>query len=366
VILLPKHKGIIMSYFTKENWKNTLNGVWFVALFAMSAIFLAQFPIFKNLGIHTLIIAIVLGMIYGNFLKSHFPESWTPGITFSAKLILRGAIILYGFRLTFQQIFAVGVSGLTVDLIMVVSTFLIGSIVAIKLLKLDKQTSFLTASGASICGAAAVLATEPVVKAEAHKSAIAVSTVVLFGTISMFLYPILYNSGLLPNMDLATYGIYVGATVHEVAHVVGAGVSCGMASCDTSVIIKMGRVILLIPFLLILGWYLTKSSAEGEKGTTKLVIPWFAIGFLAVAGFNSLELLPKNVVDTIIFIDDLMLAMAMAALGLSTNFAKFKEVGMKPIYAAFTMFIWLLVGGYFITLGVTSIFGSGGHAFGVG
>ncbi len=285
-------------------------------------------------------------------------------ITFSAKLILRGAIILYGFRLTFQQIYAVGMPGLTVDLIMVVSTFMIGSIVAIKLLKLDKQTAFLTASGASICGAAAVLATEPVVKAEAHKSAIAVSTVVLFGTISMFLYPILFKAGLLPDMDIATYGIYVGATVHEVAHVVGAGVSCGMVSCDTSVIIKMGRVIMLVPFLLILGWYLAKSSAAADgNGSAKLVIPWFAIGFIVVAGFNSLQLLPTDVVKSIIFIDDLMLTMAMAALGLSTNFAKFKEVGMKPIYAALAMFLWLLVGGYFITVGITSLMGSGGHAF---
>ena len=353
-----------MAFFSKENRKNTLNGIWFVALFAMSAIYLRkEFQIFQDLEISPLIIAIVLGMIYSNFLKNHYPESWTPGITFSTKLILRGAIILYGFRLTFQQILAVGVSGLTVDLIMVVSTFFIGSFVAIKLLKLDKQTSFLTASGASICGAAAVLATEPVVKAEAHKSAIAVSTVVLFGTISMFLYPILFKTGLLPYMDLPTYGIYVGATVHEVAHVVGAGVACGMVSCDTSVIIKMGRVIMLVPFLLILGWYLAKSSAIGEKGSAKLVIPWFAIGFIVVAGFNSLQLLPAEIVKSIIFIDDLMLAMAMAALGLSTNFAKFKEVGMKPIYAALTMFLWLLFGGYFITMGITSLFGSGGHAF---
>jgi len=354
------------AFFSKDSWKNTLNGIWFVALFAMSAIYLKkEFQIFQDFSISPLIIAIVLGMLYSNFLKKGFPEQWTPGITFSAKLILRAAIILYGFRLTFQQIVAVGIPGLMVDLIMVVSTFLIGSIVAIKLLKLDWQTSFLTASGASICGAAAVLATEPVVKAEAHKSAIAVSTVVLFGTISMFLYPILFNSGFLPSlgMDLATYGIYVGATVHEVAHVVGAGVSCGMVSCDTSVIIKMGRVILLVPFLIILGWYLAKMSADGEKGTAKLVIPWFAIGFLIVAGFNSLHLLPETVVKTIIFIDDLMLAMAMAALGLSTDFAKFKEVGMKPIYAALVMFLWLLVGGYFITIGITSLLGSGGHAF---
>jgi len=353
-----------MNFFSKENRWNTFNGIWFVALFAMSAIYLRkEFQIFQDLQISPLIIAIVLGMVYNNFLKKNFPDSWTLGITFSAKLILRGAIILYGFRLTFQQIFAVGLPGLIVDFIMVVTTFFIGLFVAIKFFKLDKETSILTASGAAICGAAAVLATEPVVKAEAYKSAIAVSTVVLFGTIAMFIYPILFKAGLLPHMDLATYGIYVGATVHEVAHVVGAGVSCGMVSCDTSVIIKMGRVIMLVPFLLILGWYLTKSSTSTDKSGAKLVIPWFAVGFIVVAGFNSLQLLPTGVVKSIIFIDDFMLAMAMAALGLSTDFSKFKEVGMKPIYAALVMFLWLLIGGYFITIGIVSMFGSGGHAF---
>lgn len=354
-----------MVYFSKENYKNTLNGIWFVALFAMSALYLQkEFTFFQDLKISPLIIAILLGMLYSNLLKNLFPDEWMLGITFSAKIILRAAIILYGFRLTFQQVIAVGLPGLTVDVIMVVSTFLIGSIVAIKLLKLDRQTAFLTASGASICGAAAVLATEPVVKAEAHKSAIAVSTVVLFGTISMFLYPILYRTGLLGPMDLPTYGIYVGATVHEVAHVVGAGVSCGMVSCDTSVIIKMGRVILLVPFLLILGWYISRTTVTEGSGSAKLVIPWFAIWFLIVAGFNSFQLLPTVAVDAIIFIDDLLLTMAMAALGLSTNFAKFKEIGMKPIYAAFVMFLWLLIGGYFITMGITAMLGSGGHAFG--
>jgi uncharacterized integral membrane protein (TIGR00698 family) len=339
----------------KENFMNTLNGIWFVALFALTAMYLAQFPLFKNLEISPLIIAIVLGMIYSNLVKQQFPTEWTTGIIFSAKLILRAAIVLYGFRVTFQQIVAIGTEALVVDFIMVVSTFLLGSIVAIKFLKLDKPTAFLTASGASICGAAAVLATEPVVKAEAHKSAIAVSTVVLFGTISMFLYPVLYKSGLLGNMNIAAYGIYVGATVHEVAHVVGAGVSCGMEACDTSVIVKMARVILLVPFLLILGWYLTQSTTTTDQSRAKLVVPWFAIGFLFVAGFNSLQLLPHSMVDSINQIDGFLLAMAMAALGINTNFAKFKEVGMTPIYAAFIMFIWLVIGGYFITMGITTL-----------
>lgn len=339
----------------KESFIDTLNGIWFVALFALTAMYLAQFPLFKNLEISPLIIAIVLGMIYANLVKQQFPAEWVTGITFSAKVILRTAIVLYGFRVTFQQIALVGTEALVVNFIMVVSTFLIGALVAIKLFKLDEQTAFLTASGASICGAAAVLATEPVVKAEAHKSAIAVSTVVLFGTLSMFLYPTLYKAGLLGDMDITAYGIYVGATVHEVAHVVGAGVSCGMEACDTSVIVKMARVILLVPFLLILSWYLTRLMPAPEQGKTKLVIPWFAVGFLLVAGFNSFQLLPASTVDLINQVDGFLLTLAMAALGINTHFSKFKEVGMAPLYAALIMFLWLVVGGYFITMAITTL-----------
>jgi len=338
---------------TKEHYLNTLSGIWFVMLFAMAALYLAQMPLFQRLEISPLIIAIVLGMLYSNVLKNKFPEEWTVGITFSAKIILRLAIVLYGFKLTFQQLLAVGTAGLVVSVIMVISTFFIGTWAAIKWFKLDQQTAFLTAAGASICGAAAVLATEPVVKAEPHKSAIAVSTVVLFGTISMFLYPFLYHNGLLANMDLRAYGIYVGATIHEVAHVVGAGISCGMEACHNSVIVKMARVILLAPFLLALGWYLSRHS--GDNRHTQWVIPWFAVGFIAVTAVNSLQLLPQYVVATINDIDAFMLTMAMAALGLGTQFSKFKQVGMKPIYVALIMFLWLLVGGYAVTMSITAV-----------
>lgn len=334
--------------FSRENRANTLSGIWFVALFAMASVYLNEFALFRELGISPLIIAIVIGMIYGNTLRNKLPTEWVPGVVFSAKKILRFAIVLYGFRITFQQIADVGLEGLIVDIVMLVSTFLIGSIVGIKLFKLDRETTFLTASGASVCGAAAVLATEPVVKAEAHKSAIAVSTVVLFGTISMFLYPALYSSGIL-DMDLGEFGIYVGATIHEVAQVVAVGGAFGAEASDNAIIAKMTRVMMIAPLLIALGFYLAKTSKDDSSDAKKLVIPWFAVYFIAVAGFNSLNLLPLEVVDTINEIDTFLLTMAMAALGMEANLGKFKNIGMKPIYVAFVMFIWLVVGGYFVT-----------------
>lgn len=334
--------------FQKENRNNTLSGILFVALFAMSATYLSEFSLFQHLGISPLIIGIVLGMIYANSLRSKLPKEWCSGILFSTKTLLRTGIILYGFRITFYNIEAVGLSGIATSAMVVTTTFIIGYIVGTKWLKLDKETTILTSAGSSICGAAAVLATEPVVNAEAHKSAIAVSTVVVFGTIAMFLYPFLYKMGLIP-LTPEQMGIYIGGTLHEVAHVVAAGNALGTEASQTAVIVKMIRVMMLAPFLVFLGlWLLQSSQGLAKKQKNKIMIPWFAVWFIVVAGFNSLDLLPQTVIININAIDTFLLTMAMSALGMETSIEKFKNVGMKPIYLASILFLWLIFGGFYM------------------
>lgn len=341
--------------FSKENIGNTLNGILFVGLFAMAAMRISNLPLFYDLRISPLIIGIVIGVFYANTLRNKLPEAWVPGIHFSARKILRAAIVFYGFRTTFQEIADVGPAGLTISTIMLVSTFFLGTWLGIKVFKLDRDTSILTAAGSSVCGAAAVLATEPVLKAESHKGAVAVSTVVIFGTIAMFLYPQLYRSGII-DLDPAAFGIYAGGTIHEVAQVAAVG-SAIEGAANTAVIVKMVRVMLLAPMLILLGLYISRMAAKGTvKGDkVKLVIPWFAVGFIAVSGFNSLSLLPQTVVGWIINVDTFMLTMAMTALGMETNFKKLKTVGLKPFYVALIMFAWLVIGGYFITHLVVSM-----------
>jgi uncharacterized integral membrane protein (TIGR00698 family) len=333
--------------FTKQNRPKTFSGILFVALFATSASYIAEFPIFKNLGISPLIIGIVLGIIYANTLRSHLPKEWVPGIIFSTKTLLRTAIVFYGFRLTFQNIAMVGVAGITASALVVTLTFIIGYFFGTKILKLDRDTTILTTAGSSICGAAAILATEPVLKSEPHKSAVAVSTVVVFGTIAMFLYPFLYKAGFI-NLDTTGMGIYIGGTIHEVAHVAAAGNTLGSEISNNAVIVKMIRVMMIAPFLIVLSLWLTnKSKKEGTK--TKITIPWFAVGFIGVAGFNSLNLIPHTFITNINALDTFALTMAMSALGMETSFDKFKKVGMKPIYLASVLFIWLIFGGFYIT-----------------
>ena len=179
-------------------------------------------PAVAGAGFSALTLAILLGMVLGNTIYPHIWKSCDGGVLFAKQYLLRLGIILYGFRLTFSQIADVGISGIIIDVLTLSSTFLLACFLGQKVFGLDKHTSWLIGAGSSICGAAAVLATEPVVKAEASKVTVAVATVVIFGTIAIFLYPAIY-----PLMSQwfspETFGIYIGSTVHEVAQVVAAG-----------------------------------------------------------------------------------------------------------------------------------------------
>ncbi|WP_302391900.1 YeiH family protein [Phocaeicola coprophilus] len=350
--------------FSKENRANTIHGILLIALFSFAAFYIAEIPFVKSLSFSPLIVGIILGMLYANSLRNKLPETWVPGIKFCTKQILRASIVLYGFRLTLTQVAAVGLPAVMIDTIIVAGTIFLGVWLG-KLLKMDKDTSLMTATGSAICGAAAVLGAEPVVKCEGHKTAIAVSTVVIFGTISMFLYPILYRAGMLDALGDTGVAIYTGSTLHEVAHVAGAGNAMDptdtLGIAGTATITKMIRVMMLAPVLVIMSFALAgRKKAATEGGTTqksKITIPWFAFGFIGIICLNSLlqylfgvdsvKEIPLN--GAIEYIDTFMLTMAMTALGTDTSMEKFKQAGAKPFLLAGLLYIWLLGGGYLLT-----------------
>ena len=274
--------------------------------------------------------------------------------------MLRLGIILYGFRLTFQDVVAVGTAGIVIDVIVVTVT-IIGGYWLGRLLRMDRDISLLTSIGSGICGAAAVLGAEATLRPKPYKTAVAVATVVIFGTLSMFLYPIAYRAGIL-SFDPVQMGLFGGSTLHEVAHAVGAGNAMGGEIANITVIVKMIRVMLLVPVLLVLAlWVASRKSAataEGGEvaGKSKIAVPWFALGFLAVIAFNSFDLLPAAVVDAINYIDTFLLTMAMAALGAETSVDKFKKAGAKPFVLAFLIYIWLLVGGWALARYLAPVF----------
>ena len=347
----------------KGNRANTLHGILLIALFSFAAFYIAEVPIVRKLSFSPLIVGIVLGMLYANSLRNRLPETWVPGIRFCTKQVLRWGIILYGFRLTLAEVAAVGVPAVVVDLIIVTVTIL-GGVLLGRLLKIDRDTALMTSTGSAICGAAAVLGAEPVVKCEGYKTAIAVSTVVIFGTLSMFLYPVMYRTGMLDGLTDTGVAVYTGSTLHEVAHVAGAGNAMdptdALGIAGTATITKMIRVMLLAPVLVIMGFVLAgrrKTDAGERTEKRKIAVPWFAFGFIGVIGLNSLlqylcgaetvREIPLN--GTIEYIDTFMLTMAMTALGTETSFDKFKQAGAKPFVLAGLLYVWLLAGGYYVT-----------------
>lgn len=316
-------------------------------LVAGIALWAGNNPAISAAGFSALTLAILLGMVLGNTLYPRIDEQCNGGVIFAKQHLLRLGIILYGFRLTFSQIAEVGVSGLVIDALTLISTFALACFVGKKVFGLDRETCWLIGAGSSICGAAAVLASEPVVKARADKVTVAIATVVIFGTLAIFLYPALWP--LLSHwFSPEAYGIYMGSTMHEVAQVVAAGHAIGPETESAAVIAKMLRVMMLAPFLIFLSARVKATSTMSQSG--KITLPWFAVLFILVAIFNSFSLLPKSLVTLLVTLDTLLLAMAMAALGLTTHVSALKKAGVKPLLMALMLFVWLIVGGGGINL----------------
>ncbi|MDE6354845.1 MAG: YeiH family protein [Prevotella sp.] len=342
-----------------ENRSSMLHGILLITLFSCAAFYIGDMNMVRSLSLSPMIVGIILGMLYANSLRNNLPETWVPGIIFCSKRILRVGIILYGFRLTFQDVTAVGLSAVCIDAI-IVTTTICGGIMIGRLLRMDRDIALLTSVGSGICGAAAVLGAESAIKTKPYKTAVAVATVVIFGTSAMFIYPALYRSGVI-DLSPEAMGIFTGSTIHEVAHAVGAGNAMGPVESNSAIIVKMIRVMMLVPVLLVLSYSMARTAVKAATGKQeadggKISIPWFAILFLVVIGFNSLDLLPKNLVDFINTFDIFLLTMAMTALGAETSIEKFKKAGLKPFILAFILFLWLMTAGYLMAKYVVPMF----------
>jgi uncharacterized integral membrane protein (TIGR00698 family) len=354
-----------------EGAVNRLPGVALVSTLAITAIELGKIGWLQRNGISALTVAIVLGMIAGNTLYPRIASASSSGVTFSKQTLLRAGIILYGLRLTFQDIANVGIAGVAIDACVLSSTFALSWWAGTRILGLDRRTAMLIGAGSSICGAAAIMAAEPVVGGRPAQVAVAVSTVVVFGTLAIFLYPALYH--LIEHfpalaMSPRAYGIFTGSTVHEVAQVVAAGRAVSDTAANAAVITKMVRVMMLAPFLVILSAYLSRSPdprspdrsekipSDKTQSVGRIVIPWFALGFVAVTALNSLAVLPKTAVSAAVNLDTVILAMAMAALGVTTQVSAIRTAGFKPLALAALLFAWLVFGGAAINAAVGVLF----------
>ena len=341
--------GALLKFlFSAERWINTLHGIFFVTLFSLASYHIASFQIVKNLKLGPVIIGLLLGVIYANSLGQNLPPEWKPGINFCKKNILNLAIVFYGVKLTFQDFLQVGLGGFLACFLIVLSTSMIAFVLGKYWFKLDSELALLIAAGSSICGSAAILATGSLLNSKSYKNIIAVAITFLFGTAGMFLFPLAYRLDFLSiNEDL--FGIFLGATLPSVGNVAAAGSAISEVVEKNAIIVKMMRVMMLVPFLMLLGLYKSKKNMTSKQSEIidsqaekRILIPWFAVFFIVTIAVNSWLKPSPEIVAFINNADKFGLTMAMTALGIETSSKKIQGVGFKPFYLGFIVSIWLV------------------------
>lgn len=361
----------MLGYRFLEMLRSNVAGLLFAGVIVLfSFLISSNETIYQFTHLSPTAFAILLGIAFSPiFFK--YQRILKCGIHFSAKKLLRLGIILYGFNITFTELAGVGFWGFLIASIVIVCVFLIACFAGVRVFGLDRETSMLIGAGSAICGAAAVLALESSLKSDSSKGIIAVGTVVIFGLLGMFFYPLMYGWGMIPLLNSDGMGIYMGATLHEVANVAGAAemakdMSLGefsQSSANIAIIVKMMRVVMLVPFLFIVSYFVSDERDVRNKNNTKktIQIPWFALIFLGVIVANTflvkiahIEIFEHLFIGTIIdwgkFLCTLCIVFAMAALGLQIDFKKFIQSSGKAFGLASLLCIVLVVGGYFLTL----------------
>lgn len=305
-------------------------GIGLTLIIALTAKWLSSLPFLSIMG--QLVIAIIIGIIWRAAIG--LPDRYTTGTNYSSKKLLRYGIILLGMRLNLMDIIAAGPKVFLIAIIVISFTLLVVYLLT-KWFKVDQKLGILTACGTAICGAAAVVAIAPQVKASDEETAIGAATVAILGTIFTLTYTFLYAFMGLSDVG---YGIFAGATLHEIAHVIAAADPGGTEAVDMAVIVKLTRVALLVPIAIAVGIWANRSNKDKQGNKVKtswrsLPIPWFILGFLVISGINSLGIIPQTIASGIVTLAYMLIAMAMAGLGLNVNLAAFRRMGLGALGA---------------------------------
>jgi len=329
-------------------WQQSLRlvpGLLLTAMIAATAFLLHALPVIGTLS--PLILAILLGMAFHNLIGT--PARARGGVVFSLRRILRLAIILLGLQLTVAQVMAVGGAGLLIILATLAATFCFTLWLG-RLMRIERPLVMLIGAGTSICGASAVIAANTVAEGSEEDVAYAVACVTVFGLLAMFLYPAFPA---LLHLGPRAYGLWAGASIHEIAQVVAAAFQNGKESGDLATIAKLSRVALLAPLILAIG-YLAARRARSRHGAAATAsraaapMPWFVLGFVAMILVNSLDVIPAAAKGETVTITNFLLAMALGAMGLETDFKKLKAKGWRPLLLGAAS--WLFIGSFSLAL----------------
>lgn len=322
-------------------------GILLNVIIAIVAILISNTEMNKVLHVSSLLYAIIIGMLIANFTKFAAKEVFQPGIKFTSKTILRLGVILLGIKISTDKLKNLNIVNFLYIGLLVLLTILIVKFVA-KKMGLEEKLGICLAAGTAICGASAIAAVGPIIEAEEEDTAFGIGAITFFGTIAMFVFPVLYRTLHLQDMF---YGAWVGMSLPEVAEVVAAGGAVGSDVADgMAILTKLTRVLYLVPVSIgFTIWQARRTKAANSN--KKVDIPYYVLGFIAVVVLNSLNLF-EGYVDQIKFAGNVILTTAMASLGLKTNIKKMIEAGIKPLLVGIVGVIVIqtlsIIGAYFL------------------
>ena len=329
--------------------KNTLKGIIICAITTLFSIEISNFIGIKLLNlekspISPIIIAIILGSLLSNYVKNL--DNYNRGFTFSIKYLLKLGIIFLGIRLSISDILLYGSQGL-----LVIVPCIVISIIIVKNLRdyfqVSNNLSLLIAVGTSICGATAIVALAPAIKAKKEEISYAIANITIFGLIAMFLYPILAYTVF--DNDALAVGLFLGTSIHETAQVAGSGMIYAeqydnSSVLDISTVIKLVRNTMMVMVIPLLAYSAKKNSIQNSKINIGLIFPYFILGFLAFGMIRTIgdqfeyqigSEIWNNFIHYTKYSAEILLIIAMSAVGYNTKLDKFKNLGLKPFYLGF-------------------------------
>ena len=310
-----------------EKIKRLLPGLLFVFLISIISMFIND-SIKHIINLEALTIGIVLGIIYNNTFKTS--DVLKPGITFSLKTLLKWGIVLLGFKLNFRALIELGPK-VIIMIILYVPSVLILSYLLGKIFKMNSKVAVLLGVGSSICGASAVVAMSSCINAEEDDSIVAVSIINFLGAIGVLAYSTIAITSGMSNLE---YGIWSGISLQGVAHAIAAAFARGDQSGEIGTLVKMGRVVMLVPVSLVLSYLFNRENKEG-----KVKFPMYILYFVLAGIISSLNILSIDFINILSKLSSIFILMAMVGMGLSVDIKAIKDKGMKALIMGCLLFL---------------------------
>lgn len=284
------------------------------------------------------VLAIVLGVAIRALRP--LPQYCRPGLAFSARTVLQGAIVVSGFGLSIATVVSTGLSTLPVTLGTVAVALILAPLLG-RMLRLERMLQTLVGVGTAICGASAIAAVSSVLEPDEADIALSIATVFFYNVVAVLVFPPIGHA-----LHLAqdAFGLWAGTAINDTSSVVAAGYAYGREAGDHATIVKLTRATLILPIVAAIAlWQARAKRSAGAHVPWKRIVPWFILWFLAAAVVNGTGVVPAAWHDGIAALAVFMISVALAAIGLQTELARLLRAGARPLALGFLLWVAVAV-----------------------